>query len=101
MAKYDSSKYAGYSTTPDLEQGYGTTPALYPGIPADENELRWGFIRKVYSILSIQVLLTAAVSAFVVFTPAVLEFFVSHGWILMITSFAPLICEFSGPFSHA
>lgn len=92
MAKYDSSsKYAGYTTAPDLELGYGTTPALYPGIPADENELRWGFIRKVYSILSIQVLLTAAVSSFVVFTPAVVEFFMAHGWVLIMTSFVPLI----------
>ena len=93
MAKFDS-KFAVYGTAPDLEAGYGTTPALYPGISADENELRWGLIRKVYSILSIQVLLTAAVASFVVFTPAVLEFFASHAWILLFTSFAPLICEF-------
>ena len=93
MAKFDS-KYGVYGAAPDLEAGYGSTPALYPGISADENELRWGFIRKVYSILSIQVLLTAAVSAFVVFTPAVLEFFAAHTWVLLFTSFAPLICEF-------
>ncbi|KAG0578895.1 hypothetical protein M758_4G060700 [Ceratodon purpureus] len=84
-------KYAVYGAAPDLEAGYGTTPALYPGISADENELRWAFIRKVYSILSIQVFLTAAVSAFVVFTPAVLEFFAAHVWVLMFMSFAPLI----------
>lgn len=94
MAKCDS-EYAGYGTSPDLEVGYGARPALYPGIYADENELRWGLIRKVYNILSIQVLLTAAVSAFVVFTPAALSFFAVHPWILFFASITPLICEFS------
>ncbi|XP_024373107.1 BI1-like protein [Physcomitrium patens] len=90
MAKCDS-EYAGYGTSPDLEVGYGARPALYPGIYADENELRWGLIRKVYNILSIQVLLTAAVSAFVVFTPAALSFFAVHPWILFFASITPLI----------
>ncbi|XP_024371886.1 BI1-like protein [Physcomitrium patens] len=88
MSKYGSTKlFSG----DDLEVGYGSTPALYPGISADENELRWGFIRKVYGILSVQVLLTTVISAFVVSTPPVVEFFLSNIWVLLLTSFAPLI----------
>lgn len=42
----------------DLESG---SSGLYPGISEDENVLRWAFIRKVYGILSVQVILTMAV----------------------------------------
>uniref|UniRef100_A0A1D1XZA9 BI1-like protein n=1 Tax=Anthurium amnicola TaxID=1678845 RepID=A0A1D1XZA9_9ARAE len=45
----------------DLEAG-----GLYPGISHGENELRWGFIRKVYGILAAQILLTTLVSTFTV-----------------------------------
>jgi hypothetical protein len=48
----------------DLEGGKGET--LYPGLSYGENQLRWGFIRKVYGILSAQLVLTTAVSAAVV-----------------------------------
>ncbi|KAI3971131.1 hypothetical protein MKW92_013672, partial [Papaver armeniacum] len=34
-------------------------------------ELRWAFIRKIYTIVSIQLLLTVAVSSVVVFVPVV------------------------------
>ncbi|KAM6577100.1 hypothetical protein CsatB_028937 [Cannabis sativa] len=36
----------------DLESG----ETLYPGLSAGENQLRWGFIRKVYGILATQIL---------------------------------------------
>ncbi|XP_058082213.1 BI1-like protein [Magnolia sinica] len=42
----------------DLEAG-----TLYPGLSYGENELRWGFIRKVYGILAVQIALTTIVSA--------------------------------------
>ncbi|CAA7400048.1 unnamed protein product [Spirodela intermedia] len=42
----------------DLESG-----GLYPGISHGENQLRWGFVRKVYGILAAQIVLTTAVSA--------------------------------------
>ncbi|KAM7278220.1 hypothetical protein ACFE04_005354 [Oxalis oulophora] len=48
----------------DLEAGNGDT--LYPGLSYGENQLRWGFIRKVYGILSAQLVLTTAVAASVV-----------------------------------
>ncbi|KAK1319082.1 BI1-like protein [Acorus calamus] len=47
----------------DLEAGEG---GLYPGIGYGENELRWGFIRKVYGILTAQILLTTIISSFTV-----------------------------------
>ncbi|CAI9118641.1 OLC1v1020237C1 [Oldenlandia corymbosa var. corymbosa] len=47
----------------DLEAGGNL---LYPGIGYGENQLRWGFIRKVYGILSAQILLTTLVSAIIV-----------------------------------
>jgi len=87
MAWYDK-KPAVYG---DLETGYGNTAALYPGIPADENELRWGFIRKVYGILSLQVVLTTLVAGMVVVTPAITEFFVRSPWSLIFIAFLPLI----------
>jgi hypothetical protein len=55
------------SSAVDLEAGNGET--LYPGISRGENALRWGFIRKVYGILSAQLLLTTAVSAITVLHP--------------------------------
>ncbi|XP_061349785.1 BI1-like protein [Gastrolobium bilobum] len=47
----------------DLESG----ETLYPGLSVGENQLRWGFIRKVYGILSAQILLTTIVSFITVF----------------------------------
>ena len=93
MAWYDK-KPAVYG---DLETGYGNTAALYPGIPADENELRWGFIRKVYGILSLQVVLTTLVAGMVVVTPAITEFFVRSPWSLIFIAFLPLICKSTPP----
>ncbi|XP_077240629.1 BI1-like protein [Tasmannia lanceolata] len=49
----------------DLEEG-----TLYPGLSLGENELRWGFVRKVYGILAAQFVLTTIVSAVtVLYTP--------------------------------
>lgn len=90
MAWYDKKPVYG-----DVETGYGNTAALYPGIPADENELRWGFIRKVYGILSLQVVLTTLVAGMVVVTPAITDFFVRSPWSLIFIAFLPLICKFS------
>jgi protein lifeguard len=56
----------------DLEAGESSL--LYPGISRGENELRWGFVRKVYGILCAQLLLTTAVSAAVVFSPGLNSF---------------------------
>lgn len=43
----------------------GTSGVLYPTM-MESSELRWSFIRKVYSIVAVQLLLTVAAGAFVV-----------------------------------
>jgi protein lifeguard len=59
----------------DAETGQAARP-LYP-MMLEDPRLRWAFIRKVYSILSIQMLLTVAVAAVVVYVRPVALFFVS------------------------
>lgn len=55
----------------DVEAG-----RLYPTM-LESPELRWSFIRKIYSILAIQMLLTVAISAVVVTVRPISEFFVT------------------------
>jgi hypothetical protein len=75
----------------DIEKGFGQTPALYPGIGADENTLRWGFIRKVYGILSVQFVLTTVVAGFVVLSTPVSQFFQANPISIIVLAFLPLI----------
>uniref|UniRef100_A0A1D1Y5R6 BI1-like protein n=1 Tax=Anthurium amnicola TaxID=1678845 RepID=A0A1D1Y5R6_9ARAE len=69
----------------DVEAGVGARP-LYPSM-MESPQLRWAFIRKVYSIVSVQLLLTVAVAAVVVFVHPIAHFFVSSpaGLALYIT----------------
>ena len=55
----------------DIESGFSHgSDGLYPYM-IESPELRWGFIRKVYIIISVQLLFTAAFSSiFIFFTPA-------------------------------
>lgn len=74
----------------DVESGERT---LYPTM-LESPELRWSFIRKVYSIITFQLLLTVAVASVVVFVPPIPRFFVSTtpGLVLYIVLlFIPLI----------
>lgn len=50
------------------------TQPLYP-MMLESPELRWSFIRKIYSIVSIQLLLTIAVAALVVTVHPISHFF--------------------------
>ncbi|XP_010440403.1 PREDICTED: BI1-like protein [Camelina sativa] len=70
----------------DIETGAGGGNELYPDMK-ESTELRWAFIRKVYTILSLQLLLTVGVSAVFFFvrpipvfitetTPGLVVFFV-------------------------
>ncbi|KAL5701616.1 BI1-like protein [Ranunculus cassubicifolius] len=70
----------------DLEEG-----TLYPGLSYGENELRWGFIRKVYGILSAQILLTTIVSAITVLYSPVNELLRGNSGILLFFAICPLI----------
>ncbi|CAL9076964.1 unnamed protein product [Musa acuminata var. zebrina] len=63
----------GYQKAGDLESG---TQPLYP-MMSESPELRWAFIRKVYSIIAVQLALTAAVAAVVIAVPPISHFLVS------------------------
>lgn len=72
---------------PDLESG-GT---LYPGLSLEDNELRWAFIKKVYSILSMQLFLTVVVAATVVLYSPLTFYIVGTPGLLLGLSVVPLI----------
>ncbi|KAJ8899427.1 hypothetical protein K2173_018401 [Erythroxylum novogranatense] len=59
----------------DVEAG---ARPLYPTM-LESPELRWAFIRKIYSILTLQLLTTIAVAAVVVYVRPIAVFFVSTG----------------------
>ncbi|KAH7285095.1 hypothetical protein KP509_33G012500 [Ceratopteris richardii] len=75
----------------DVEAGFGGQPQLYPYIAADENALRWAFIRKVYIILSMQLILTAIVAGVVAFYHPVSDFLVRTPGLVIGMSFLPFI----------
>ncbi|KAK9160864.1 hypothetical protein Syun_007205 [Stephania yunnanensis] len=79
------------SRSHDLEKG--NPQGLYPSM-TESPDLRWGFIRKIYAILSIQMLLTVAVAAVVVFVHPIAPFFVSSPAglaVYIVLCFTPLI----------
>eukprot|EP00246_Nothoceros_aenigmaticus_P001078 TRINITY_DN1139_c0_g1_i2.p1 TRINITY_DN1139_c0_g1~~TRINITY_DN1139_c0_g1_i2.p1 ORF type:complete len:249 (-),score=11.41 TRINITY_DN1139_c0_g1_i2:611-1357(-) len=78
---------AGYG---DIESGYAHT-ALYPGISAEDNTLRWAFIRKVYGILSTQLLLTAVVGAVVALYTPIQDFFRHNPFVLLAVGLFSII----------
>jgi FtsH-binding integral membrane protein len=74
----------------DVETGN----ALYPGISATENEMRLGFIRKVFGIVTAQLLLTAAIALIIVLNPSTQQYLASSPGIqigLMLASMLGLI----------
>ncbi|XP_051118647.1 protein LIFEGUARD 2-like [Andrographis paniculata] len=68
---------------------------LYPAMQ-ERPELRWAFIRKIYSIVTIQLLLSIAIAAIVVTVHPVRDFFATSGAglaiyiVLLITPFVAL-----------
>ncbi|KAL3700647.1 hypothetical protein R1sor_018669 [Riccia sorocarpa] len=71
----------------DLEMGTG---AFYPGQTYEDQMVRWGFVRKVYGILSTQMILTTLVASVIVFSDSVREFFVSSPVLLLLIGLVPL-----------
>ncbi|KAK7359679.1 hypothetical protein VNO77_01641 [Canavalia gladiata] len=71
----------------DLEAG----ETLYPGLSSGENQLRWGFIRKVYGILSVQIVLTTLVSVFTVFYSPINDLLKGNSVLLLVLLFLPFI----------
>ncbi|KAL6517234.1 hypothetical protein OROHE_017940 [Orobanche hederae] len=72
----------------DLESG----EMLYPGIGHGENQLRWGFIRKVYGILTAQILMTTVVSAATVLYTPINDLLRGNSGFLLFLIFTPFIC---------
>lgn len=70
----------------DLEEG-----TLYPGISYGESELRWGFIQKVYGILSAQILLTTIISSITVTYAPLNELLRGNSGILFLFAILPFI----------
>ncbi|CAH8273380.1 unnamed protein product [Arabidopsis lyrata] len=62
----------------DVETGFSSRRPLYPTM-LENPELRWGFIRKVYSIIAFQLLATVAVAATVVTVHPIALFFATTG----------------------
>lgn len=70
----------------DIEEG-----TLYPGLGHGENQLRWGFIRKVYCILAAQIILTTLVSVATVLYAPVNELLLGNSGLLLFVVFLPFI----------
>lgn len=78
----------------DVESG--NNRQLYPSM-LESPELRWSFIRKVYSIVAIQLLLTIAVGAVVVSVHQISHFMVSTRGglaVYIVLIITPFICTF-------
>lgn len=73
----------------DLESG----ETLYPGLSYGENQLRWGFIRKVYGILAAQIVLTTIVSSVTVLYSPINDLLRGNSGLLLFLCFLPLICK--------
>ncbi|MCA0777078.1 hypothetical protein KUO10_23370, partial [Vibrio vulnificus] len=78
------------STKDDVDVEAGGSK-LYPGISFGENQLRWGFIRKVYGILSAQFLLTTAVSSATVLYSPINDLLRGNSGLLLFFMLLPLI----------
>ncbi|KAL3827990.1 hypothetical protein ACJIZ3_016792 [Penstemon smallii] len=77
----------------DVESGQRP---LYP-MMLESPELRWSFIRKIYTIVSIQLLLTIAVASVVVTVHPIAHFFATTGaglalWIVLIITPFIVLC---------
>eukprot|EP00878_Enallax_costatus_P001507 GHUV01001658.1.p1 GENE.GHUV01001658.1~~GHUV01001658.1.p1 ORF type:complete len:249 (+),score=27.99 GHUV01001658.1:548-1294(+) len=71
-----------YGYVPDEENGLGS--ALFdksgPSIEFAEQEVRLGFIRKVFGLLSVQLAITAAVTAAFLYSPGVKSYVYANQW---------------------
>ncbi|WIA21056.1 hypothetical protein OEZ86_004936 [Tetradesmus obliquus] len=71
-----------YAYVPDEENGLGS--ALFdksgPSIEFAEQEVRLGFVRKVFGLLTVQLAITAGVTALFIGSPAVKSYVYSNQW---------------------
>ncbi|KAK4759206.1 hypothetical protein SAY87_022337 [Trapa incisa] len=81
----------GYSAVGKPEKDLESGETLYPGLSYGENQLRWGFIRKVYGILAAQFLMTTVVSAITVLYTPINELLRGNPGLLLFLVFLPFI----------
>lgn len=93
------SNYERFVNPPPYQEQY-PRDMLYPTIGADENRMRWGLIRKVYSILFIQLLLTVAIAGVVVFYRPLAHSLVKIPGLLIGLAFLPFICKSHHNYHH-
>ncbi|MED6119770.1 BI1-like protein [Stylosanthes scabra] len=86
--------YAAVSTGKREDYDIESGETLYPGLSVGENQLRWGFIRKVYGILSAQILLTTIVSSITVFYTPINTLLRGSPGLLLFVLFLPFIFLF-------
>ncbi|KAK9917256.1 hypothetical protein WJX75_002426 [Coccomyxa subellipsoidea] len=84
-----SSKYEEHVTYRDPES-LEEIP-LVPGMSRTDNMLRWGFIKKVYGIISAQLVLTAIVSGTILAVPPVRGFVTTSLWFQITCAVLPLV----------
>ncbi|KAL8128770.1 hypothetical protein V2J09_017925 [Rumex salicifolius] len=78
--------FESVSTKGDIEEG-----TLYPGLGYGENQLRWGFIRKVYGILCAQIILTTLVSLVTVLSEPVNQLLQDNSGLLLFFAIMPFV----------
>jgi len=85
----------------DIESGHHSEaiPGLHPEkSQLYEKEMRRGFIRKVYGLLSIELMATVAICCLCMFSEGVRTFTIAHGLAIQLITFIPmlliLICLF-------
>jgi protein lifeguard len=85
-----------HSDSGDVESGRGDD-LLYPKMTEDP-ALRWAFIRKVYAILSVQFLFTAAVATVGLFLKPIPDFLLTRtpaAWaVYLVVLLSPLVGAF-------
>jgi len=69
----------------------GIPEALAPGFSQGENMLRLGFIRKVYAILSAQLIVTAAVAGYIASSPSTRDAIMHTPGMMTLAGIAPFL----------
>jgi FtsH-binding integral membrane protein len=95
MGKHDKHHHHHHH---DVEAAY---PAEHDGYMIETPELRWAFIRKVYVIVSLQMLVTVAVAGAMYLTPAVRNFFLSQTLAALVAFIVILISPLLGTHAHS
>lgn len=79
----------------------GSSPLFAPGLSSGPSvinssvKIRMAFLRKVYTILSVQLLLTASVSVAIMFFPSIQRLIFSNIWMVLVTVVANIAITFA------